>query len=532
MRGCVSRIAAMWCAVLVGLLVTACSTTDGDGIGAAGESVGALPFVGWYQDPETGQITRRWVGPFVESRSGPKQREEFTLRPLFSTFDDPANLRRETIGLWPLYQSAAAWRDYGDEDDRLRKQRVWLFPVFLYNHFSSGPGEWESDYFAPFPFVFGGDSSREGPYFALLPLAGTLKGLFGQDEITFIGGPLYIEAREGESYTWHFPWPFLRYGEGPRYKTHAVLPLYAYSRQDGDYERYTVLWPLVSWGEDQLGTRWPRKYWAVLPFAMRSWTAGSEYVGILPPFFSHTRIDPSNTTILDAPWPIFRIADGDRYEEFRIWPLYRRYRFDDDWTTNVAWPFIWVFDEKEPGWEEQRVWVLPLWFSRTRTYDADKDGTIRTEGGWDLWPLARHRHAIDGSWSAQFPAILPPMGERFERLYGPLLRLAHFEAEPGRHNTELLWGMYKHREDETGKVISTFPFFTERETYALPDVKPTAGDPEVGGDAPVADDANADEAPKEVESKEFSVLGGLIGHKSENGKTRIRILWFISFEID
>jgi hypothetical protein len=484
------------------------------------------PFSRSQYDSRTGELRSDTLPPFFtestnDGSAGPRTdrpgerptdnsgREETTLRPFYSYVRDPAKDTVDRIGLYPLFQSRQAYRTYGPEDDRRRSSSTWLLPFFYYNYFSSAPGEWEYDYFAPFPLIAGGDSSRDGPSFAVIPFAGTLKGVLGVDEINFIGGPLYVELREGDTHVWYFPWPLIRYGEGPHYSTAAVLPFYAHSRQDGSYERYSVAWPFVSWGEDQLSTRWPRQYWTVFPFAARSWTAAQELFSILPPFFNFGSSPLTGQTVIDAPWPIFRYANGPRYEEFRIWPLYSQMRLDDDWTYNALWPFIWHFEENDPNWRESRTWVLPFWASRHREYKPESDGTVRTFDSVHGWPLMSYRKEVDDSWKFQFPDPLPPLGERFERLYGDLFKLVALEGGNGKTSVELLWGAMRAYDDANESAWAVNPFLSYRRLKAPGATALDAGDRD-----------------------EFSMFHGLIGHEKQPEGTKVKFLWLFGADYE
>jgi len=496
------------------------------------------------RDPRTGTLRQQWFGPIAETSTADTGRREVTVRPFYSYMRDPVAMTEESIILWPVFQSAASYRDYGDPDDRTRKSRVWLLPIFYYNRFSPIPGEWETDWFAPFPIVIGGDSTRDGAHFAVVPFGGTVKGLFGADEISFIAGPLYVEVREGEAKTWHFPFPLIRYGHGPRYKTHALLPLWAYSRQDSDYERYSLLWPLISWGSDQQSTRWPRQYWQVLPFAARHWTDQSSLVSIIPPFFNFERIEPTDTTIIDVPWPFLRFASGDNYEEFRIWPLYFRSRVGRNWTTSFAWPFFWQFDDHEDEWSEQRLWVLPIFWNRHRVFNeagarrrltpeqiAAQGGTVR-DGSWQLWPLVRHEYDPDGSRRTRMLAILPPLGERFDRLYGELPSLLKIESSGKNGEVSLLWGGFGWSRwelpDEDGAQVGLirredyriWPFWSER----------------TGVERRVLVGPDGEASRETVAVDRSSFLLGLAGSSSEGSgdakRSRARFLWLFEYDLD
>jgi len=445
------------------------------------------------------------LGPIFTYAEDGSGRTEFTVRPFYSYMNDPVAEEREHLALYPLVRYREQSRSYGPPNDRTRKQQFWALPLVYYSYFSSAPGDWEYDYIAT-PLVFGGDSAKDGSHFAVLPFGGNLKGLFGMDEVTFIMGPAYVELRRGEQRTWYFPFPILKYGTGPGYEAFAFLPFYNREVREGKHEHTNIMWPFIGWGREALDTAHPREYWHVLPFAGRSWSDDTELLSIMWPFFNFASSKRGDSSVIDAPWPFFRLAKGEYYEEFRLWPFYAQSRVQDDWTYNIAWPFVWYFDEKDPDYDEQRLWVLPFYSSRSRQYKPDNNGIVRTEGSVSVWPFARYDHEVDGTWRFQFPYVLPYIDQRFERVYRDIFRLVAIEGGPDRTAVSVLWGAASYYDDKWESSLAIHPLFRYHLTkYVEP------GRERLGA--------------HERDVERFDILYGLIGRESGPDGNYTRFLW-------
>ncbi|MCA8938387.1 MAG: hypothetical protein KDB07_01145 [Planctomycetes bacterium] len=453
------------------------------------------------------QLTRSLspIGSYTEKANGDT---EATLRPFYTFVDSPNSLEREHTLLYPVGRYRTQFRDYGEADDRIRKDQVWLLPFFYYSYFSAAPGHSEVDWFAPFPLFVGGDSTLDGAHFSAFPFGGNLKGLFGVDEITYALGPLYVHLREGETNTLYFPFPLLRYGSGPGYSSFGALPFYSHSKLEGRYERNAVMWPLVNWGQDNLNTAWPREYWSVLPFAARQWTAESNLISILPPFFNYGEWAHTNTTILDAPWPFFRTASGDNYEEFRIWPLYSHWREGQDWNSSMLWPIFWKLSESDPAgaWQETTYRAWPIWNSRYREYTPDANGYVARQSSVMAWPLFYHTQKVDGAWQWSFPSPLPYFDERFERSYRELFKVIALSGDDDSSTVELLWGMFRWHDSPYETSRALHPLFR----YHQRKIRMADGSVRNGEES-------------------FDILFGLFGVESAEDGSRVTVLWLIRF---
>lgn len=486
------------------LVLSGCTSAQRDGEDA-GES-GAWP---WALTQSNDNFWRsRSMGPLIEQRVNADGTSEEAVRPFYSYHIDEAQREREVLSLFPIAQYREILRGGSGMDAQVMSQRLWLLPVFGYSWFSSGDGHYDEDYFAPFPIVWGGDDSEEGQYFAVVPLAGTLKGQFGVDEISFVLGPAFVQLREGQTNKWYFPWPLLHYGVGPGYESFGLLPLYSQTEKLDSFRRYSVLWPFVSWGEEGLGSAHPKSYWTVMPFVGHIESNASDQWTFLWPFFNYGRYDTTDATIIDAPWPIFRWADGERYEEFRIWPLFAEWRKEREEGMFIGWPFFWHFIERDEHWTEERTLLLPFWYSRDRVYtreqsDASAPLVMKRR---TLWPLVNTTSDVDGTWAWHFPYVLPHMGEKFERQYRTLFTLFEAWGDDRAMAWELFWGWCRYASDEHEEGFAIEPLLKAWRSK-------------------VADN------PDMTRAEKVSFFCGLLGHEVSDERVTVSFLWG-SAEID
>lgn len=456
---------------------------------------------------------QRSLGPIYEKRLEETGREAELVRPFYRYTYDPVMDEVEHMALYPIGRFRESYRPEGGPDDNVRKSQFWILPLFFYNYFSPIETEYEYDYGVLFPFIYGGNSTKDGESFSVLPFGGNLKGVLGFDEINYILAPLYMEFRRGEQYTWHFPFPFLKYGEGPGYSAFAINPFYSHSYREGKFDRYSVLWPFIQWGTNNMDTAHPTDYWAVLPFIGHYYSDDSDAWTFLWPFFNYSTAESTNSLIVDAPWPFFRWAEGDYYEEFRLWPFYARARIDDDYATNVLWPFFWHFEENDKRFTEERTWIFPFYWSRDRVYAPEPDGVVRDEYSMNLWPLLGYRRDVANEWRFSLLNVLPGLGEEFDDIYGELFRVLIIEGGPDSSSFELLWGLVDIDSNPDELHMALNPLFQYHlEKYHEPGV------PRLG--------------PHELDYESYNFLYGLFGYETGPEGSIIRILWFIDIPVD
>ncbi|MCC6465456.1 MAG: hypothetical protein IT463_08980 [Planctomycetes bacterium] len=465
------------------------------------------------------------LGPFVDvEKRGSYSR--VSVRPFYSYTVDPSQYQREQLFFYPISQ----YRERERPGWPGRKEtRFSLLPFFWWNDVSFAPGHRELDYFF-FPLVFGGQSTIEGSHFAVAPFGGNLKGVFGNDEVRFVMFPLYVELRRQGRVTYYLPFPIVRWGYGPGYRTYGVMPLFSRTevwREVKDEitggtkkvpvaDRWSVLWPIFRYDRDSMDRKYPREALMVYPLFGYTSTAVTTNLSMLfilnYPMFSYTRADLTDTTIIDAFWPVFRYAKGDQFTQYRLWPLWD-YSVRDfgrgqvSTAINVLWPLFWYFEDRLPEYEETRYQVFPLFFANFKRYLPEPDGTVRTKDLVRIWPLAKYRKDLDDTVSFEMLSIFPFNSERFDNTYGPFFRFFSVKAGPKETQVQALFRIFSYEQDPYRIDLSLAPLFHWHVEKQARDRLPHASGPQ----------------PGDVES--FDLLYGLLGYHHGPQDRYTRLFW-------
>jgi len=130
------------------------------------------------------------------------ERSYHAVRPLYNAESKPGEGYFRVQYLWPL------GLQYTREGETWQ-HRFW--PLFQHlSKWRSGTAEKVTSGLI-FPFFWWGSRPPEGPYFAVFPLGGVMRGVLG-DSFTFFAFPLASRYRKG-SYTRHdVLWPFVSFG--------------------------------------------------------------------------------------------------------------------------------------------------------------------------------------------------------------------------------------------------------------------------------------------------------------------------------
>ncbi len=350
----------------------------------------AWPFVHYERTPDGGADFR--IRPFYRYLTEPED------APLTSPIDGPPDVglaATEHQFLWPLGRVRS-----DSEQDFLR-----LWPFWSYTARTDEAGRQETDWYALFPFFWGGSrEDGEENYFGLFPLYGDFPSFFVYERFQFFLFPLYLHLEKQGRDTHMFAWPFLGFSNGPTGFWHRVWPLYSYLSEE-EYWRFYFLYPFVHWGEERLDSDDPVSRFWLWPLVGHQ--SSDEVSGwtVLWPFFQYVSIR-ERLTKLDLFWPIFRFQE-DKSEtsplwQWWVWPLVSRVIEDDFRAWGFLWPLIWFREYDDPVGMLYQKWILPIYWSMHRERD---------EGGVDdftqIWPLWHHQldHNQKGAWS--FPSVWP-----------------------------------------------------------------------------------------------------------------------------
>jgi hypothetical protein len=416
--------------------------------------------------------------PFVSASTSPEARS-FALRPLVAVESSPG--RKQVEALWPI----VSYRRDGDD------RTFMLRPLFYYKHrVRSGAADREIDTdWSLFPLVFGGRDNKEGAYFAILPLGGTLKGQLGKKQISFFLWPLWMSTRDARYDSVSVMWPFLTFWKGPDQCGRRLWPFYGVNRREGRFDRRFYLWPFVARWKSGLDTRYPGEAFLFFPFFGRVKTAKRDGAGALTPYrnmttvlwplFSRLTVAERNLDEVHAPWPFIGAARADGLAVRKLWPIWGERKSNDRRDRFVAWPLyrrsIWHEEDREHRWQNVglvfvnrlQVWVdaadgatkPPAWpESFTRLHDprieagthapwptAPAGSTVHSHRWVQLWPLFHYQRHKAERVSFQFLSLLPGRSAAAETLYAPFYTLYHYERDATRQKREsFAFGLFRH----------------------------------------------------------------------------------------
>lgn len=490
------------------------------------------------------------VAPFMERRSGAKEEtshvlypfvstsrsqdeRSFALRPLFASRSSPGKKQVEV--LWPLmsYRREAEDRTF------------YIRPIFYYKRRVRTGADRETDTdWSLFPLVFGGNDNKEGPYFAIFPLGGVLKGQLGKKQISFFLWPLWTSTKDVQYESINVMWPMISLWRGKDQSGRRLWPFFGANRREGRFDRRFYLWPIFATWKTGLDSRFPGDSKLLFPLYGRvrtyrktpdgGQTLFRQHTTVLWPLFSHLKVADRNLDEIHMPWPFIGVerADGlrvrklwpiwgerksnDRRDKFVLWPLYRRsIRHEEDMerrTYNVAL----IFTNKLDVWakKDDGFTIPPAWPEGHATIPdprieagghkpwptAPAGSTLYTRRWVQLWPLFHYRRDTDKHVRFQFLSLFTARSAEAETLWGPFYTLYKYERDENLEKREsFLFGMFRH--------------FRRPEKPDLPGMR-------------YVDLAGVVSYHRRTGiSKKFSILGGFIGYERVGHRRAYRFLW-------
>ena len=409
--------------LLAALVVPACAR-----IGGEADVQSAWPL--FYRSTSREKATLEVLGPLFYHQRGPKT-TAWGIRPFF-TYGRDANGRRLWGILYPLAH-------FSEAD---RAARRFVFPLYFHYHRRKPDGQPVSASVL-FPlFWWGNDAGKR--WFYVPFLFGTARGLFGADEIRYIG-LLMTRIETGENVTYGFLWPLVTWTTGPDRWGIRIWPFYGYTRREGRWWNGYVLWPFFTYGERQASEmKDAATYFCFWPFFGYSRTRDGNAASyqVLWPFFYFAWNKKAGMSEWRAPFPFLSHKTTKGVKKLMVWPFFSRRTFKggaDGWflANLIRYSHLEGRNKKVSTFK-----VFPL-FARTRSSEEKRDSSFLI-----VWPLFRVRRYREGEarWgdanSLQLAWFQNP--EVFDRNWNALLGI--FEHEHGRDGTRatrLLWRFFR-----------------------------------------------------------------------------------------
>ncbi|MFK7740570.1 MAG: hypothetical protein AB8H80_09605 [Planctomycetota bacterium] len=387
--------------------------------------------------------------------------DDFRIRPFYRRLTEPSPELPEDEAvehqfLWPLGRV----RSYPDETS------ARLFPLFSWRSRINQDGFRDVDWYALFPFLWGGGSEDGEDYFAFLPFYADIPQFLTYTRFQTILFPLWVGLEKNDHYHQLALWPFIAWSDcAPG--THSwfrVLPFYMHDIEEGRHERYAALWPFFTWGTENKDARsGPVDRFWFWPFF--GWQSGAEVSGwsALWPFFSAVN-KRDHLTRLVLLWPFFQYYWNrveDNITRWWFWPFYSEVKSDDQDGWTALWPLIWWRTYRGPDDVNSQQWVLPFfWRVAIDRENGHKERHLK------LWPLAHHSYEEDetgrvvkSDWS-----LLSPLWGRgsltrgLQEAYGFLWEIARsVQRGPNDKALDVAGRLYTQRSREDGTTASV-PF--------------------------------------------------------------------------
>ena len=428
-----------------------------------------------------GQPRTRALGPFYERREDDAGRTFTAVRPFYSRLEEPARDRQSTEILWPLGVAR-----------RFRTESYWRFANVYHEEFdTTDPDSRYRTVALPVVF-FGRDRHREG-YFAVFPLGGTIHEFIGLDRMDFVLFPLYGHAEYKESESYAALWPLLTWTQGDDVSRFRLFPFYGRSRQGNLWEKRFYLWPFYT-SADYYHPKSSGHAFFLFPLFGRVDLSDQQAWMFLPPLFHWSRGD--EMTKLNCPWPLVQYQSGST-QKLYVWPLYGRKEHGHVKSSFYLWPIVHNQVSAAKDVTKHRFHIAPLYYQEDWRPKEGGQPKIRARKVWPLFCYARE----DDRSLLRVLDLWPYYNVGgVDRNLAPLWTLYSRAQAGDTVEHELLWGLYRTRNDERGNGrMSIFPLYSSQRSS------------EGAG------------------LREWSLLHGLLGYRREGWQTTYRLLYFLRF---
>ena len=410
------------------LLLLAISWCAGPALAADATVSTFWPFFDYRSSDSADYQSLHMFGPLLKYETAGDE-TDYAIRPFFySSVDDEGN--SSTDVLYPILS-------YQAKEDSYSFQIIQLF------RYDSGPPESGSrNRHYIFPFLFYGEE-EQGTYKAFFPLGGTLYNWFGRDSIQFTLFPLYSHTERKGTHVDNVLWPF-------------------FARISGENESGYKFWPIFFSESLKLDTDNPEERRAAWPLYVSKETPRKSSTWVLWPFFSKTEDREKGYTSWDAPWPLVRVTEGEKYHGVKVLPFYADETMDVNRKRWYLWPIYKIEEMNSEMIERRRDRVLFFLYSDTREAKFETGDRLRRI---DFWPLFGYKR-YNGVSSLHVLSLIEPFfpgNQSIERLWAPLWRVYQQRwDQQGNHVVSLLWNLYWHEKQGDRVAWELFPLVEYR----------------------------------------------------------------------
>jgi hypothetical protein len=412
------------------------------------EEVNFGPLFNYKSYPDKNKKDIAALGPFFIYKLE-DQYKQYGLRPLFYHEHDYNRDKKDVDILYPF---AGYSRHENNRDFNI---------LFFINYKSRHTDSYVQRYFNIFPIFFSSFSkNEEDDYLALFPLYGNLKNKFHRDRIKFVFFPLFLQTHtEGETNN-NILWPFIGYQSGEGVEGFKIWPFYGYKKKKKPYlEDKFALWPLYVKREKQFYDEQIR-YISYLPFYSELDSKNINQKSYLWPFFNKYEDRKNGFHRIDAPWPLFNMTRGEKYEN-RVFPFFAKEISGEDRDGYFLWP---LYSYKTSDLQDYRISKkYYLLFLYKDVKETPKNINGRSSRRIDLWPIFSYKRDREGNRYINFLSILEPFladNKPIKNNFSSFWTLyQNKKLVTGEETTNILWNTYRSRKFNGNRLIQINPLF-------------------------------------------------------------------------
>lgn len=389
-----------------------------------------------------GVETEALAGAVQVRRARPDgQIQHHALRPFYYA-DSATDGSSETRFLVPL-----------GSDSQSDHMRVWqLLPLARWERRPGEEGGEVRTFFA-LPGLYWSRRADGRVIRAWFPFSGVVEDFLSYDRIEFTLFPIWLRTVRDNDQTKHILWPIISWTRPknpalPGARGSKVLPFYSRLEKEGSYDRWTLLWPILHWQENdlRLGPELSEERWMVFPLLGRSQRGQRDDWVLLWPFFGWGSDPRTGYRAFDAPWPLVRWLDAptEGIVRRRVWPFWSYFK---DPTMESTWAPFPLVNWRTETYDDSTVEAfdaLPFWQSSTRRDGAGGERTWRK-----LWPLWQdsEREPWEHEWA--FPALNPLWRTpEVDEMYAWMWELWHHRRDHDIVQQRSWLGLWRREADE------------------------------------------------------------------------------------
>ena len=207
-----------------------------------------------------GNVKRKyWQFIFLFDTTTAADQTEYNINPFYGHYKNYEKAYDYRYFLYPVFYAHGTnyWK---------RWSLLYLLNGDDFYHKDTGE---DTDFTSPF-VVYGSGKEKKENYFALFPIIGTVKNIFGFDELTCFLCPIVYTGWKYKDYQAHaILWPLTMYGSSKKRSDFRFLPFFSSKVHKGKYKRKSFLWPIFQWGSLGLDKKTPRHYFIAWPFGSK-----------------------------------------------------------------------------------------------------------------------------------------------------------------------------------------------------------------------------------------------------------------------